>query len=478
MTRNQRALALLMIGAIACAGAALSPRAGAPDRRDDAEGFSRFFRPTPCAIFEPGTPLEYVNRVTAELVAQVSSRYDLQGNTWTFSTTPRTLRYSFVPDGLMIPMAFTGDSFGPSELHSRMNGLFGGDTNLWKSLFAQSFARWTSITGIQYTLVSDDGNFWGAGGSATRGDIRIAMRTIDGPGSILAFNNYPGAGGSAGDMVLDADESTWANSTNNYRRLRNVLMHEHGHGIGLNHICPIDLTKLMEPFLALGFDGPQHDDIRGAQAMYGDRFEPNNTLPSATSLGFLNFGASVSHAELGIRDINDSDVFAFSAPANTRISVVATPQGATYLQGDQLSNGSCSPGVSFNSLTLANLQLSILNSAGQVLRSANETGYGGAERILNYALPSAGTFYVRVSPFTFAVADSRSQLYSLDLTTRSAVTPCPWDISGDGLVDSNDLAVLLSLWDTHGPTGDLNADGFVNAFDLTQLLGNWGACPP
>ena len=41
----------------------------------------------------------------------------------------------------------------------------------------------------------------------------------------------------------------------------------------------------MEPSATLGFDGPQHDDILGAQRLYGDAREPNDVRTAATDLG-------------------------------------------------------------------------------------------------------------------------------------------------------------------------------------------------
>ena len=54
---------------------------------------------------------------------------------------------------------------------------------------------------------------------------------------------------------------------------------------------------------------------------------------------------------------------------------------------------------------------------------------------------------------------------------------CPGDISGDLVVDGNDLAVLLGSWGTNGEDGsDLTGDNLVDGQDLTVLLGSWGEC--
>jgi len=46
------------------------------------------------------------------------------------------------------------------------------------------------------------------------------------------------------------------------------------------------------------------------------------------------------------------------------------------------------------------------------------------------------------------------------------------DINGDGVVNVEDLLILLANWGTSGP-GDLNEDGIVNVLDLLILLANW-----
>src|SRR5262249_44943891 len=136
------------------------------------------------------------------------------------------------------------------------------------------------------------------GANGARGDVRIAMRSLDGSSNVLAFNNFP----ADGDMTLDADDIGFFSAAfNNNIGLRDVVMHAHAHGIGLLHVGPTPSTpggsgggtKLMEPFIFTGFDGPQHDDIRAAHTLYGDKYEPNDSIAQATnlaSIGPLNFG--------------------------------------------------------------------------------------------------------------------------------------------------------------------------------------------
>ena len=60
------------------------------------------------------------------------------------------------------------------------------------------------------------------------------------------------------------------------------------------------------------------------------------------------------------------------------------------------------------------------------------------------------------------------------LTVEIANSGVFGDISGDALVNSIDLAILLGNWGGSG-TGDLNGDTVVDAVDLAILLGAWTA---
>ncbi|MCE2882858.1 MAG: FG-GAP-like repeat-containing protein [Planctomycetaceae bacterium] len=48
------------------------------------------------------------------------------------------------------------------------------------------------------------------------------------------------------------------------------------------------------------------------------------------------------------------------------------------------------------------------------------------------------------------------------------------DMNGDGAVQADDLAALLSVWGSSGSTADFDLDGVVGAADLAALLSNWG----
>ncbi|MFM9181915.1 MAG: GC-type dockerin domain-anchored protein [Phycisphaerales bacterium] len=65
--------------------------------------------------------------------------------------------------------------------------------------------------------------------------------------------------------------------------------------------------------------------------------------------------------------------------------------------------------------------------------------------------------------------------------TQCVSTPCPADLNDDGLVNGDDLGVLLTAWGACVGAecpADLTDDGLVNGEDLGALLTAWGACPP
>jgi hypothetical protein len=419
--------------------------------------------------FAPGTPKWYVEYVSRLIFGDFSPAYDVGGR-WSSTSygstgsrgNPIRLRWSFVPDGTPLP-GISGPS-APSNLIASMNSKFGGNTTLWQNQFRNSFARWAEVAGIQFTEVSDDGAaFPSSPGSATapRGDVRIGGRNLDGAGGVLAFNYLP----DVGDMVLDTSES-WQNTFGTYRFLRNTVMHEHGHGLGLLHVIPANGTKLMEPYLNTNFDGPQDDDIRGAQRLYGDPYEVNGTVATATPIDLTNTNLVVRNMA-SLDRTGDVDFYRLTVPASRRITITVTPIGSTYDVGGQ--DGS-PPTTTINTRAIQNLDLQLRDSNGTTLASATSNGVGAAEQIANFVLyPAGGDFYVRVFSGTGSTDDV--QRYELRLQT---VTLPPGDINGDCTVNDSDLLVVLFNFGGTDPRYDLNGDGVVNDADLLTVLFNFG----
>ncbi len=54
---------------------------------------------------------------------------------------------------------------------------------------------------------------------------------------------------------------------------------------------------------------------------------------------------------------------------------------------------------------------------------------------------------------------------------------CIGDLNDDGLVNGEDVGLLLGFWGTNDPVADLDEDGSVGGGDVGLLLGGWGLCP-
>ena len=400
----------------------------------DADG-----RPLITACFDPNDPPSAEVIEMLETAMAGLDRFFL-GSRWSGTQgTPRQLTWSFVPDGMSIPNGI-GEGTAPSTLFATMDSKFGNNRALWIGLFEQSFERWSQVAGLTYQRITvggndwDDGASWGSSGSTSRGNIRIAMKPIDGGSGVLAYNNFPG-NGSGGNMVLDSAEN-WQSSSNNYRFARNIIMHEHGHGLGIAHSCPINNSKLMQPFLSTSFDGPRQDDVRAAQRHYGDFFGNNNTFAAATELGALANGQTLNPSawpvgqssvpfasRTSIDNNSEQDFYRFSVDAPRVVNISLVPVGsnyATYQQNAPTSSGCpADTAANENALAIRDLAFDVLNASGQVQLSIDANGIGMGESRSGLLLSPAGNWTVSVRSTTTV---SNVQLYTLTITGVSTPT--------------------------------------------------------
>ncbi|HED54547.1 MAG TPA: matrixin family metalloprotease [Phycisphaerales bacterium] len=395
----------------------------------------------PC--FAPGTDPKLIAAFEAILFAGVDQNGDRfqQTSRWTSTAmdpggggqgNPTILTYSFPDDGTTVPNG-VGEGTGPNGLNAFMDGIYGNRAT-WRALYDQMFARWGELSGNTYVLEPNDDNstlFNNPGVVGVRGDLRMSGKPIDGNSGILAYNFFP----QNGDMVIDAPDNFYNNTTQQSRRLRNVLAHEHGHGQGQLHVCPSSGTKLMEPFISTAYDGPQFDDTLNTQRHYGDPVEPNDSTGTAVNLGSFNVGDSVSVGDNGaangsgftdfvsIDDNSDSDYYLMTLNSSGSITATVTPRGFTYNEGPQPGGGGCdngSPG--YNPLAFNDLGIQVLDAGGNVIQSVNDNPAGQAETVV--ANSGAGAAYVRV----FGGSSNTIQAYTLSIDVGQGVQ-IPLDFS-------------------------------------------------
>ena len=369
----------------------------------------------PVTCFAEGTDPAIVASVNQALARYLEQNFFNAPAQWGSQGQPITLTWSLVPDGVTIPGdPNVGDATSPNSLFASMDAKFGGIANraTWIAQIQACFDRWAQLTGITFTKVGvagqawDDGAAWGANSSAFRGIIRIGMHNIDGANGVLGYCYFPtNANGSGGDMVLDSAEN-WGDAANSYRMARNVVSHELGHGLGLMHVCPTNQTKLMEPYLSLAYDGPQHDDVRGVQYLYGDGFEPNNSPAAATLVSPTVSMTQVEPSNVPgsyvqgvyMTSLSSGDEDWFKSTVNTAVlaDFSVQPIGWMYDNSMQNANGTCNSGNTINSGTLADLAVQVYAPDGTtVWASANAQRAGYMESIDDVLLPP-GTYYIRV----------------------------------------------------------------------------------
>lgn len=438
-------------------------------------------------VFAPGTPQDYVDSVIAQYMGSANSgandggagNINLVGSRWENPTggvspnmgDPATVSWSLVPDGTT-----DGTNGSATNLIAFMDSIYGGGTGAvdqrpWFGLFERAYDRWSEVSGLTFVYeANDDGAAIGGanrGVTGVRGDVRIGGRAIDGNSGILAFNYVPNGGGDSGfdgDMIIDTNDVFYFNNadgpTGENRALSNVLLHESGHGIGLDHVIPVNQTKLLEPFISTAYLGPQHDDILAAQALYGDNLENSDTQATAHDLGNLLNGNSTISGN-SIDRAADDDWYQFTLPSTGELSISVTPQGEQYDVGPQ--GGTSAP---VNTLTNLDLSFELVASDGTVLAQVNNLGVGEAETLDDFAIGAGGTFFVRVIGSGAATAEP--QMYDMNIRARGFVGSDANEEPPHLLSVSPNVGEIFSFNRTNEL--ELSPNELVFRFDGAQLL--------
>ena len=360
---------------------------------------------------------------------------------------PEVITWSLAPDTAEF---FPGQ---PHQLFGWMNTQFG--STIWISQIEQAFQNWSDLTGITFVRVRsgtnewDDGAPYGSGGLAgARGDIRIFAFDIADPlpANVLALAEPPGGivpNPSPGEITFDLE--SWATTPwNPAYGFERTIHHEIGHAIGLAHSCPSNDMKLMQPDATptLQFGTPQHDDVRGAQALYGDPLEPNDTREQASFFQIYPlFSPNLWHPAayfptpeitpftggiLSIDNGNDHDWFEFGIVAGMDMTIRLIPVGGSYqdwpqVPGSDPTTFACPPtGPTVNSAIATPLNLQIWRSIDAnddtLLQSASS--FSGSTAQISTTLKYAGRYRVHVYG-TSTPIQKQSQQYRLEISWAS-----------------------------------------------------------
>ncbi|MDA8975221.1 matrixin family metalloprotease [Akkermansiaceae bacterium] len=351
-------------------------------------------------------------------VASDSLNHSAQGD-------PVRITWSIVPDGTLVPNGDSGN--GPSDFRTWIRGIYGGNSGgapelqPWFSVVKEAFDLLEDECGITFVYEPNDDSQTmspnNPGILGIRGDIRIGANFIDGPSNVLAFAYAP----NYGDIVFDSADTFFTSTSNNSIGFVNVMAHELGHAIGLAHVCPVNQTKLMEPFINTSFRGPQFDETYSLQRQYGDLEE---TLGSSTNNNVVRLATPLNLADdqrkfiqwLSIDSASDVDFFSFSTQEFQKLRVILSPLRSSYLEGEQNTLG-CTNGTTFNPSNRQNLGFQIIDSdRSTVLSTVNANSAGSGENLINFEFEAAGRYYIKV----FGDGADRAQLYSLGITIGGA----------------------------------------------------------
>lgn len=401
--------------------------------------------------------------------------------------SPMSISWSIVPDSTLLNGS--GTPSAQSNFIATMDSWFGsgpGGSDLtqrpWFTLLDQSFDRWEALSGVTFVYQpNDDGVIHGSGtnlGNSLRGDIRLAGYNVDGTGGTYGLSWFvPNS-----DLTLDmGDMAHFTDATNNYRNFRNTLAHEIGHALGMGHFTS-NANFLMEGAFSAAYDGPQFDDIRGIQYVYGDVYEKSNagmgndSVLTAIPLGNLSVGGALAlgtHSDTGnvvaaaefdflsISNSSDVDFFSFTTTGPLSLSIALSPEGSTYTN----KIGS-NPTTTVTAIAISDLGLelySVVEGVETLLRTVDLNPIGGDETLSGFGLLQGGEYFLKV----FGDADD-AQMYQFGITASAYEVTQPGDFDSDGDVDGRDFLI----WQRGESLNPLSAE------NLADWQNNYGAAPP
>jgi len=400
--------------------------------------------------------------------------------------TALTLLWSVVPDGASYSRSARSDVVGYLDdawsvaAASRTADL----TNRpWWQLMDRVYEQFERVSGLTLTYVAERNS---DGSSSQRsGDIRIGGETIDNDvAGVLADSTFPNGGDMRLDTSRDANGNpSWWHSAAAQAQFRNLIAHESGHGMGLDHDTLTGAKTVMATPLQSSFWGLQFDDAYALNRLYGDPREKNGASDGAdrpielgafAAGGTLSLGGSASSSVvweldgdwLGIDGLSDEDWFRFTLSGSVSADIAVTPLGPSYVS----SNAEVGQFVGTHQSDL-HFQLFSADAVTQ-LATRDALGLGGAESLEGFSL-QPGAYYLRV-----AGKHDLNQFYALDLEFVSLTPPGPLlgDLIADGVLNQLDIDAFLAAWrrDTSALSdaakllaGDLDLNGVIN-------LDDWG----
>ena len=295
--------------------------------------------------------------------------------------------------------------------------------------------------------------------TATTAPITLAQHPLMNDGSIVFRSSLGGSGATVGINVSATFSAKNGVFTMLLRKgdsvpgISGLVFSSTGSGSVMNNngmyayegiLMNADGTSITDPTIGSSFLGVRK--ANGTVVVLARALDAIPGIPGATYAG-ISGSSSVCISDSGVVVFANS--FNLGTANNTAIFAWDEVTGLRVIAKSGDTNFT---GTACNQLTL--------------FGGTGVTGNG-----INSALNAAGQLVIRAGDSV----NSINTIAKIDLGS----TPCPADLTGDGVVNGADLAALLGAW---GPCSgscpaDLTGDGVVNGADLAALLGAWGNCP-
>lgn len=303
-------------------------------------------------------------------------------------------------------------------------------------------------------------------GFPTTAPITFATRPLMNDGTIVFRSNLGGSGATAGlnDVAVFAAKNgtltMWMRKGDTIPGISDAVFSSTGSSSQMNNngdyafegiLMNADGTSIAtDPVTGFPVVGASFIGIRkpnGTVQVIARQFDPVPGIPGATFSG-LSGSSTLNLSDSGVLVFSNS----YTSTAGGNNSAVLAWDEALGLRVIAKSGDTNFTGTPATQLTQ--------------LGSTSVTGSG-----ICSALNAKGQLVIRAG-------DTVNQIYTIAKIDLGPA-PCPADLSGNRVVNGEDLAALLGAW---GPCSgscpaDLTGDGEVNGADLAAQLGAWGNCP-
>jgi hypothetical protein len=339
-------------------------------------------------------------------VEQLETRvvpYTTSGNVWPH---PQLVTISFEPDG-------TNLGGVSSNLFATFNAKWA--TNVWENQILRAAQVWAQQTGINFSVITDNGAQIGAGsyqqGDPKMGDIRIGGFNFQSSTLASAYlpppvNNYS----IAGDIEFNTGQPFNIGTTYD---LFTVAAHEFGHALGLLHSSTAQ--AIMYGSYNTRKTALNCDDIAGIQAIYGGvpvNSVSNSTFATATNLTSQINATTLTALVSGLDLTTTSDVDYYTVTAPT------APSGTFTMTVQSTGLSLLDPTVT----VYAADQTTVLGSA-----TPNITYRTGSTLTVTVGNVTAGEqMYIKVSPYDTTAFGTGAYAMTLNFGTGTNPTvPLP-----------------------------------------------------